>query len=92
MQSVSYSARSEFHCAKSALSSADPICAFNRICTNAIHSNIFEEFDSIAALIPHDDLEIVEIVDFRATHLKELKTPGELNQLALDSDDTSANA
>jgi tetratricopeptide (TPR) repeat protein len=49
-------------------------------------------FDSTAALIPPDDLEIV---DLRAARLKELKKSEELNQLALlalNSDETSANA
>jgi hypothetical protein len=56
-------------------------CAFNRICLHPIHSRISEEFDNRAALIPLADLEIL---DLPATRLKE---PGELNQLALTSDE-----
>jgi hypothetical protein len=39
---------------------------FNRICINAIHSNAFEEFHRTAALIPFDDLEIVDLRPYTA--------------------------
>jgi tetratricopeptide (TPR) repeat protein len=98
LQSLQLSSRSDFERANAILNdlvhtvAPMPSCVLNRICLNAIQSKQFELFDSTAALIPYNDLEIV---DLRAKRLKHLKKHDELNQLvlyALNTDEDNSNA
>jgi tetratricopeptide (TPR) repeat protein len=98
MQSLQFTSRSEYDRAISVLNNLShsvvpaPVCVLNGICINANNSHQYELFDNTAALIPMDDLEIV---DLRANRLRVLKKSDELNQivlLALNSDEDNANA
>lgn len=98
IQSLQYTANSEFkkaiECFSEGVSNIIPmpVCILNQICINAVHSNQMELFDSTAALIPDDELDII---DLRAARLKQLRKGDELNQLALfalNSDENNANA
>lgn len=98
VQSLQYTANSEFkkaiECFSEGIPSTVPmpVCILNQICINAVYSNQMELFDSTAALIPEDELDIV---DLRAQRLKQLRKADELNQLvlyALNSDENNANA
>ena len=98
IQSLQHTAKSEFkkaiECFTENIPSgvSTPICILNQICINAMQSNQMELFDSTAALIPNDELDII---DLRAARLKALRKTDELNQLvlyALNTDETNANA
>jgi tetratricopeptide (TPR) repeat protein len=98
LQALQFSSRCDFERANSILGglvhsvAPMPACVLNQICLNAFQANQMELFDSNAALIRYDDLEII---DLRAKRLKILKKQEKLSQLVLyglNADEDNANA
>jgi tetratricopeptide (TPR) repeat protein len=95
MQSLQFTARSEFDRAISVLSDLShrvipvPSCALNHICINANRAEQLEPFDRTVGLIPMDDLEII---DLRAEQLKKKDNLNQLVICALNSDEDNQNA
>ncbi|OHT08902.1 TPR Domain containing protein [Tritrichomonas foetus] len=98
MQSLHHTYHSEFKQAIECFSEniiniiPTPTCVLNRICINAMLSGEMTLFDSTAAQLPLDDLEII---DLRASRLKQLKKTDELTnlvQIALNTDEFHANS